>query len=179
MIWHLIAALCAALAGAGIALLLRSLTRKWLPKWIIPAFAGLGMLAYTIHYEYTWFETKQVRLPEGSLVVSSEDGAMLWRPWTSLFPMPLAYTVLDGANAQVEDTSKGRVGRFVLYRFEKHHLMSTVKSGAYQLLCSEKVMFRLNEAGEAKFETMIELDVNAPLYRAICEPNGLQASPGN
>jgi len=179
MIWHLIAALFAALAGAGIALLLRSLSRKWLPKWIIPAFAGLGMLAYTIHYEYTWFETKQARLPEGSLVVSSEDGEMLWRPWTTLFPMPLAYTVLDGANAQVEDTSQGRMGRFVLYRFEKHHLMSTVKSGAYQLLCSEKVMFRLNEAGEAKFETMTELDVNAPLYRAICEPNGLSAFPGN
>jgi hypothetical protein len=57
--------------------------------------------------------------------------------------------------------------------------MSTVKSGAYQLLCSEKVMFRLNEAGEAKFESMTELDADAPLYRAICEPNGLQASPDN
>jgi hypothetical protein len=179
MIWHLIAALCAALAGAGTALLLRSLTRKWLPKWIIPAFAGLGMLAYTIHYEYTWFDTKQVRLPQGSLVVASEDGEMLWRPWTTLFPMPLAYTVLDSANAQVEETSQGRMGRFVLYRFEKHHLMSTVSSAPYQLLCREKVMFRLNEAGEAKIETLIELAVDAPLYRAICEPDGLAAARGN
>ncbi|HEY8331416.1 MAG TPA: hypothetical protein VIO83_08840 [Pseudomonas sp.] len=179
MIWHLIAAICAALAGAGIALILRSLTRKWLPKWIIPAFAGLGMLAYTIHYEYTWFDTKQAQLPAGSLVVASETGDMLWRPWTALFPMPLSYTVLDSANAQIEETSKGRMGRFVLYRFEKHHLMSTVKSAAHQLLCSEKVMFSLNEAGQAKFDTMTKLDINAPLYRAICEPNGLQSSLGN
>lgn len=168
MIWHLIAAISAALAGAGIALVLRNLTRNRLPKWIIPAFAGLGMLGYTIHYEYTWFETKQARLPEGSVVVSSEDGHMLWRPWTTLFPMPLAYTVLDGANALIEDTANGRIARFVLYRFEKHHLMSTVKSDSYQLLCGESVMFRLNEEGEAKFESMTKLDTESALYQNVC-----------
>lgn len=170
MIWHLIAAIAAGMAGAGIALLLRSLTRNRLPKWIIPVFAGLGMLTYTIYFEYTWFDTKQARLPEGSIVISAEKGEMLWRPWTMKFPMPLVYTVLDGANARIEDTDKGRTARFVLYRFEKQHLVSTVKSGTYQLLCTEKALFRLNEAGEAKFETLTELEADAPLYKAICEP---------
>lgn len=179
MIWHLIAAICAALAGAGIALMLRHLTRQWLPKWIIPAFAGLGMLIYTIHYEYTWFSATQARLPAGSLVVDSKDGEMLWRPWTTLYPMPLAYTVLDAANAQIEETSRGRMGRFVLYRFEKQHLMSTVKSASYQLLCSEKAMFELNEAGAARFESLTQLAADAPLYRAICAPDGLSAVQGN
>lgn len=169
MIWHLIAAIAAALAGAGVALLLRSLSRNRLPKWIIPVFAGLGMLSYTIYFEYTWFDTKQARLPEGSRVISVEEGSMLWRPWTMKFPMPLVYTVLDGGNAQIEDSDKGRIARFVLYRFEKQHLVSTVKSGRYQLLCTEKAMFRLNEAGEAKFETLTELQPDAPLYKAMCE----------
>lgn len=168
MFWHLIAAAVAGVAGAGIGLLLRSLTRKRLPKWIIPVFAGLGMLAYTIHYEYTWFETTQLRLPEGSVVVSSEEGEMLWRPWTMAFPMPLAYVVLDGASAQIQDTDRGRIGRFVLYRFERHHLMSTVKSSPHQMLCTENVMFRLNEAGQAKIETATELAEDSPLYQAIC-----------
>ena len=168
MFWHLIAALVAAVAGAGIALVLRSLSRKRLPKWLIPAFAGLGMLAYTIHYEYTWFDTKQARLPAGSVIVASEEGEMLWRPWTMLFPMPLGYTVLDTANAQVEETSQGRVARFVLYRFNKQHLMSTVTSSPYQLMCERKVMFRLNEAGQAKIESMTELEADAPLYRTLC-----------
>ncbi len=127
------------------------------------------MLAYTIHYEYTWFESTQARLPEGSVVVSSEKGNMLWRPWTLAFPMPLAYTVLDEANAQIQDTDQGRVARFVLYRFEKTSLMSTVQSGRYQLLCREKAMFRLNEAGEAKVETLTQLEQDSPLYRSICE----------
>ena len=169
MFWHLIAAIVAAVAGAGVALLLRSLTGKRLPKWIIPAFAGLGMLSYTIHYEYTWFETTEARLPEGSVVVASKEGEMLWRPWTMLFPMPLGYTVLDSTNAQVEETSQGRVARFVLYRFNKQHLMSTVTSSPYQLFCERKVMFRLNDAGQAKMETMTELPENAPLYRTICK----------
>ncbi|MHB1371312.1 MAG: hypothetical protein ACYCW7_14085, partial [Pseudomonadaceae bacterium] len=64
MFWHLIAAVAAALAGAGIALVLRSLSGKRLPAWIIPVFAGLGMFGYTIYYEYTWFETSQARLPQ-------------------------------------------------------------------------------------------------------------------
>ena len=142
MFWHLIAAIVAGVAGAGIGLLLRSLTRKRLPKWIIPVCAGLGMLSYTIHYEYTWFETKQARLPEGSLVVMSEEGEMLWRPWTMIYPMPLA---------------------------EKQHLTSTVKSASYQLICTERAMFRLNEAGQAKIETLTELEADSPLYQAICE----------
>lgn len=171
MIWHLIAAISAALGGAGIALLLRVLTRKMLPKWIIPAFAGLGMLAYTIHYEYTWFSYKEERLPQGAKVVSQEDGEMLWRPWTTMFPMPIAYTVLDAEHAQIEESSKGRIARFVLYRFEKKHLISTVTSSTYQLLCSEKAMFRLNEQGQAKFETMTKLAEDAPLYQTLCLAN--------
>ncbi len=168
MIWHLIAAIIAGVAGAGIGLLLRSLTRKRLPKWIIPVFAGLGMLSYTIHYEYTWFETKQARLPEGTVVVSSEEGEMLWRPWTMVYPMPLSYTVLDQANAQIQDTAQGRIARFVLYRFDKQHLISTVTSQRYQLICSEKAMFRLNDAGQAKAETLTELDADSPLFLHIC-----------
>lgn len=172
MFWHLIAAVFAALGGAGVALLLRTLTRKLLPKWIVPAFAGLGMLAYTIHYEYTWFDYKEARLPEGSVVVASEKGAMFWRPWTVKFPMTLVYTVLDGANAQIDETEQGRVARFVLYRFEKQHLLSSVTGGAYQMLCTEQVMFRLNEEGFALFETLREVDAEDPLYLALCKPVG-------
>ena len=168
MIWHLIAAIIAGVAGAGIGLLLRSLTRKRLPMWIIPVCAGLGMLSYTIHYEYTWFESTEARLPEGSVVVSSEEGEMLWRPWTMLFPMPLGYTVLDGTNAQMEETSQGRVARFVLYRFKKEHLMSTVTSAPHMLLCTEMTMFRLNDAGQAKFDTMVKLEADEKLFQAVC-----------
>lgn len=168
MFWHLIAAIVAGVAGAGIGLLLRSLTRKRLPKWIIPVCAGLGMLSYTIHYEYTWFEAKEARLPVGTVIVSSEEGEMLWRPWTMMYPMPLSYTVLDQANAQIQDTNQGRIARFVLYRFDKQHLTSTVASQRYQLICTEHAMFKLNEAGQAKVETLTELDVDSPLFQRIC-----------
>ena len=55
MIWHLVATFSAGLGAAGIAFLLRSLSKQKLPKWIIPAFAGIGMLGYQIYFEYNWF----------------------------------------------------------------------------------------------------------------------------
>ena len=53
MLWTLLAIVVAGLGAAGIALLLRKLTRNKLPKWIVPLFGGLGMLGYQIFYEYS------------------------------------------------------------------------------------------------------------------------------
>ena len=45
MLWTLLAIVVAGLGAAGIALLLRKLTRNKLPKWIVPLFGGLGIQA--------------------------------------------------------------------------------------------------------------------------------------
>ena len=46
MLWTILAIVVAGMGAAGIAMLLRKLTGNRLPKWIIPACGGLGMLAY-------------------------------------------------------------------------------------------------------------------------------------
>ena len=63
MLWTLLAIAVTGLGAAGIALLLRKLTRNKLPKWIVPLFGGLGMLGYQIFYEYSWFEHQLQRQP--------------------------------------------------------------------------------------------------------------------
>ena len=50
MLWTLLAIVVAGLGAAGIALLLRKLTRNKLPRWIVPLFGGLGMLANQVFY---------------------------------------------------------------------------------------------------------------------------------
>ena len=62
MFWTFVATIFSGLGAAGIALGIRALTRKKAPKWIIPAFAGAGMLAYLVYGEYNWFEHKQTLL---------------------------------------------------------------------------------------------------------------------
>ena len=95
MIWQLVAAATAGVGAAGIARLLRSLSGGRLPRWIIPACAGLGLLAYQISYEYGWYESKRQQLPESAAVVSTEKGRMVWRPWTYLYPLTTAFSVVD------------------------------------------------------------------------------------
>ena len=67
MLWTILAIVVAGLGAAGIAMLLRKLTGNRLPKWIIPALGGLGMLSYQIYYEYSWFEHQLQRQPAESV----------------------------------------------------------------------------------------------------------------
>lgn len=99
MLFEFIAALAAGLALAGIAMGLRWLTRGLLPKWIIPASAGLGMLAFAIWSEYSWFERVTRTQPQATVVWNNEDRSLL-RPWSYLRPVVTRFTAVDHATAQ-------------------------------------------------------------------------------
>lgn len=73
MFWTFVATVICGLGAAGIALGIRSATRNKAPKWLIPVFAGAGMLGYLIYGEYSWYDHKQSRLPTEAVVVSTES----------------------------------------------------------------------------------------------------------
>jgi len=168
MIWHLIAAVFAGLSMAGVALLLRKLSGQRLPKWIIPVFAGAGMLGYQIHIEYSWFEHKQTQLPEETLVVASEYQENVWRPWTYVYPMTGAFTVLDTSSLTERQLGEQRVMEFMLYRFQKQHV-DQVRSQAYVLNCSSRELLPLEDDRTPDLEQMRRLGTSDPLYAAACQ----------
>ena len=92
---ELVAAFVAAVACAGLAMLLRKLSGGRLPKWLVPAAAGCGMIAFAVWSEYDWFGRLEAALPEGVVVVWQEDGPSPLRPWTAVFPMTTAFTAMD------------------------------------------------------------------------------------
>ena len=110
------------IGAAGIALLLRLASGRRLPKWIIPVFAGLGMLGYQIHYEYSWLDHKRSQLPTTAQVVATEQGSMLWRPWTHAFPMTTAFSVVDRDSLVRRQVEDHRLVEFILYRFERQYV---------------------------------------------------------
>jgi len=122
MVWHLVALVFAGLGAAGIGFLLRSLSGKRLPGWIVPAFAGLGMLGYQIYYEYSWATHKQSQLPAGSAVVEFEVEQQILRPWTYLFPLTVGFSVVDTGNIQRAEQDGQQIRQFILYRFEKEYV---------------------------------------------------------
>ncbi|WP_404417176.1 hypothetical protein [Marinospirillum sp.] len=168
MIWHLIAAVFCGLAAAGVALLLRKLSGQRLPKWIIPVFAGLGMLSYQVYTEYNWYELKQTQLPEDSVIVSKETKENFWRPWTYVVPLTGAFTLLDTSSLETRSMGDQQVAEFVLYRFERLHV-DQVASQAYVLNCSSRELVPLQEDRAMKVEAMRRLSAEDPLHEAVCE----------
>ncbi|WP_447555343.1 hypothetical protein [Vreelandella sp. EE22] len=165
MIWHLVAAVFAALAAAGVGLILRKLSRGRLPKWIVPVFAGLGMLSYQIHVEYSWFEHKKAQLPASSDVIDSATGTEVWRPWTFFFPMTTRFSVIDRESIQ-RDGQTGIV-RFMLYHFERHHTDLVIPQ-AYVLNCANRELVPLNGDSEPDLEGIRTLRTSSELLNTAC-----------
>lgn len=167
MIWHLVAMVFAGLGAAGIGLLLRTLSRKKLPKWIIPVCAGIGMLSYQVHNEYTWMDHKMALLPEGSVVVDIEKGNNFWRPWTYIYPMTQAFSLVDTGNMEMLQAGEQKIAQFVLYRFEKEY-MDRLTHQAYVLNCTTGERIPMSEGGELKVNAMQVVEPESTLYMTVC-----------
>ena len=87
MIFELIAAITAGFACGGIVFGLNKLTGSRLPRWIVPACAGLGMLAFGIWNDYNWFERTVTGAPEGFVVAQHNQNRNIWRPWSFAYPV--------------------------------------------------------------------------------------------
>ena len=73
----------------------RKLMRRELPKWLMPAAAGLAMLGASVWGEYTWFANAKARLPETAAVVGANSESAPYRPWTYLWPITTRFSALD------------------------------------------------------------------------------------
>ena len=92
---ELIAAFAAAVACAGVAMVLRKLSGGRLPKWFTPAAAGAGMIGFAVWSEYDWFDRLEAGLPEGVAIVWKDDSPSPLRPWTMVIPMTKGFTAMD------------------------------------------------------------------------------------
>ncbi|MFQ3786139.1 hypothetical protein [Halomonas sp. A29] len=168
MIWHLIAAIFAGLGAAGIGLILRLASGKRLPKWIVPVFAGLGMLGYQIHYEYSWFDHKQDQLPATATVIQTEQDSMVWRPWTYLYPMTVAFSIVDRNSMVSRQADDQELVEFILYRFEKEYV-DQLHHQPYLINCSSAELVPLSEGNrQPRLDALRTLDEESRLYQAVC-----------
>ena len=166
MFWTFVATVFAGLGAAGIALGIRAITAKKAPKWIIPAFAGLGMLGYLIHGEYTWYDHKQDMLPEEAVVVDTETDGILWRPWTFAFPYVTAFSTVDTKSIS-QDTTNPDIVRFTLYRFEQK-LTDAISHRVHILNCQSRELVPLGSDGTPRVDNMKMLDSTDRLLTTVC-----------
>ncbi|WP_416191033.1 hypothetical protein [Neisseria sp. CCUG12390] len=124
MLWELIATVSAGFGAAGIALIVRTVFKK-LPKWMIPAAAGLGMIGFQVFSEYTWFEHTRSRLPSETAVVAEIPETAFYKPWSYIRPQVLKFVAVDTANIETVDKERN-IRRANLYFFERRMSAQTL-----------------------------------------------------
>lgn len=166
MFWTFVATIVCGLGAAGIALVLRSLSRQRLPKWIIPACAGAGMLAYLIHGEYTWYDFKKAQLPPEAVVVNTESQAVFWRPWSFAFSYVTAFSTVD-INSIRRSVDNDNIVLFTLYRFEQK-LTDSVAHRVHLINCGKRELVPLASDGRPSLNNMKLLPADDRLLITVC-----------
>ncbi len=138
------------------------------PKWLIPVFAGAGMLGYLIYGEYTWYDHKRAMLPEEAVVVATEQERIFFRPpWTFVFPYVTSFSAVDKESIS-RDTGDQNIVRFTLYRFEQT-VTDAVSHRIHLINCGSRELVPLgSDGGAPRVDNMKLLESDDPLYTIIC-----------
>ncbi|WP_323752842.1 hypothetical protein [Marinobacter sp.] len=166
MFWNFVATILCGLGAAGIALGIRAITAKKAPRWIIPVFAGLGMLGYLVYGEYSWYDHKQSLLPDEAVVVDTEREQLFFRPWTFVFPYVTAFSAVD-VESIARDTEDTQIVRFTLYRFEQT-VTDAVSHRVHLINCQTQELVPLASNGSPRVDNMKRLNNNDPLLNTVC-----------
>lgn len=166
MFWTLVATVFCGLGAAGIAMGIRALTRKKAPKWLIPVFAGAGMLGYLVYGEYIWYDHKKTLLPEEAVIVNTESEGILWRPWTFVFPYVTAFSAVD-TNSFAYAPGNPEVVRFTLYRFNQK-ITDAISHRVHLLNCTTRELVPLDSEGSPSLDNMKVLEPGDSLLKTVC-----------
>ena len=128
MLFEFIATIAAAFGMAGLALIITHLSKlagKSAPKWLIPLFAAIGMFAFQINQEYSWYGQQVRDLPEGVEVVKTAESKEWFRPWSYAKPQILRFIAADTGNTSVQ-VDNPNIYLFNLYLFERRRSVEKV-----------------------------------------------------
>lgn len=126
MLWELVATVFAGLGAAGIALMLRKISGQKLPRYLVPVFAGLGMLVFQIYGEYNWYSHQLSLLPKDVVVVKAVEEQINWKPWTYIKPQISRFMAVDVKNSAANSNNTSLV-LANLYLFERRQAAMNVK----------------------------------------------------
>jgi len=161
-------------AACLIFILRRTLIRggRNMPRWIMPAAIGAGMIGYSIWNEYSWFDRLTSALPPTVEIVGKGERSAFWAPWTYLRPVTVRFIALD-TRARVQSTQRPglvltelllverwRPTRSVPMAFDCHHGMrADLAKGA-----------RIDADGTLEGARWEAIDADSPILRAACRP---------
>ncbi len=174
MLIFLVSTIAAGFAAWGIAMAVNRLTGRKLPKWTLPAGAGLAMITFVLWNEYSWAERSRSALSDTAVITFKNERRDFWRPWTFLAPLTTRMSVLDrGAAAELPadpnpDMRHARV--YLMERWKPTYGLTMLYD------CARARRLDTSDAGasNANIEEAdwIQLDPEDPALRAACGGGG-------
>lgn len=167
MIWNLAGVFIIGLCAGAFGYLLLKLSKGRLPKWLIPVCAGCGMFAYLAYYDYTWYEFKSSRMPQGSVVLEEYREADFFRPWSYIVPSVNKFDVIDGQYVRREQDNQ-LIVQYIVYRFIKDPT-ERMEQRTQVLNCSTRERVELVGSQQTSVPKVLEQPVPTVLYASVCE----------
>ncbi len=171
MIYEFIATISAGFALAGIALIIRHLSKlilkKQPPKWIIPLFAFIGIMGFQIHQEYNWFTQMQSRLKVEVEVVKKIEKTTWYRPWSYIKPQTvrvMAVGVEDIGDIKDKEQLNPSFKTRNLYLFERRKFQPIIVPQVFD--CENGKLARID--GNKKL-VWNDIEKTDKLYMTVCQ----------
>ena len=165
MIYEFIATITAGFGMAGIALIIRHISKllgKTTPKWLIPVFAGIGMLGFQIYQEYYWYDQQRANLPEEVVVVKTFEDSTWFRPWSYIKPQIVRFAAIDKNSIEVNQQTPN-LRKVNVYLFERRISTKIVP----QIIDCNQINTITKDADTQKA-------AQASLLKAVCSDNSTQ-----
>lgn len=166
----IITIIAAGFAAAGIALILNRLTGRRLPRWIVPATAGAGMILMSLTNEYRWYPRTAGLLPEGYEIISTADYSAPFSPWTYVVPYVNRFAAVDVAGAQRNaDQPDLRLTDVVFFtrwqRMQSRNAVFDCAQGRSALLDGDAV---INDDGSIRVARWDQTGLDDPATALVC-----------
>ena len=158
-------------AAAGIVLILNKLLGGRLPRWVIPAGAGAGMILMSLTNEYRWYPRTLNLLPEGFEVISTAQHSAIYSPWTYVIPYMDRFAAVDVADVQRHAAKPDlRLSRVIVFtRWSPVQVRPAVFDCALgrSALLDSGAMF--NDDGTIRVAVWDQTGADDPATSAICK----------
>lgn len=170
MLLEFIAAIALGLGAAGLIMGLNLVTGKRLPGWLMPATAGLAMIAFMIYMEYSWSDRTQAGFPDGVVVTAKSSDSMWYRPWTFLRPLTLRMVAVDTRRNRTHAEAPDQVMTSVLLlgRWMPTRAIPVVFDCAGQRRADLHAGVELADDGQLIGADWRRLQADDPALRAAC-----------
>lgn len=170
MFLELIATLFMGLGVAGMVMIANMALRGRLPRWSVPASAGIAMIAFSIWSEYSWYPRTAESLPDPIIVAWNNSESAPWKPWTYLAPQTTRFIAVDTASIRTNDALPGQrmVNLYLMGRWAAGQQVRVLLDcpGARRVDLIENVQMDANGAVDPN--AWVKMDPNDPVLTTAC-----------